>query len=77
MIMTFFIRDNNNSYPEPCDVASTKIIKNKKTFYFGALWGVYKPTDAIEYLNADEETFNWYEWLKSLGYDIVNDDIIT
>lgn len=74
MIMTFFIRDNNNSYPEPCDVASIKLIKGKKTFYFGALWGDYKPTDAIEHLIADEKDFSWYEWLKSLGYDVVPEE---
>lgn len=77
MKITYFIRDNNNTYPELCDVASAKIIKDKKIFYYGALWGIHKPTDAIEYVSVDEETFDSYEWLKKLGYDIVNDDTIT
>lgn len=74
MIMTYFIRDNNNPYPESCDVAAIKLTKDNKTFYFGALWGSHEPTDAIKYLVEDEKTFNWYEWLKSLGYEVIPEE---
>lgn len=71
MKITYFIRNNNNSYPEPCDVASIKIIKGKKIFYYGALWGIHNPTDAIECRTEDVDNFDCYSWLKSLGYDCV------
>ena len=74
MIMTFFIRDNNNSYPEPCDVASIKLIKGNKTFYFGSLWGSHTPSDSLECKIEDEKNFSWYEWLKSLGYEVVPEE---
>lgn len=72
MKITLFIRDNNNPYPETCDVASVKIKKNNKIFYFGSQWGEHNPTDSIEsaVFDLEKEELDSYTWLKNLGYDV-------
>lgn len=73
MEITYFIRNNNNSYSEPCDVASIKITKNNKIYYVGARWGWHIPSDVIESKQADVDKLGFHEWIDSLGYTIVEE----
>lgn len=71
MNVTYFIRDNNNTYSEPCDTASVKLVKNNQTYYGGAQWGHHKPNNIIDFINADCNKLYFNSWLSSLGYEVV------
>lgn len=75
MKITYFIRDNNNNYSELCNIASIELTKNKKTYYLGCQWGENNPTDAIECIITEPEILESTQWLNSLGYEIVQQQI--
>ena len=47
------------------------IMKNNKIFYYGAQWGTHVPTNVVDFITEEVESFNLYEWLLSLGYNSV------
>ena len=71
MDITYFIRNNNNSYNEVCDVASIKVVKNNQIYYGGVQWGHHEPIDAIEFIKTNCDQIRFHEWLNSVGYEIV------
>lgn len=71
MQITYYIRNNDNSYNEFCDKAMIKIKKNNQIFYGGVQWGHHSPTDIIEYIQADANEISFYGWVSSLDYTIV------
>lgn len=72
MKITYFIRNNNNEYNEPCSVASIKITKDGKIYYAGGSWGENNPTDALEFIITTPEELGFYSWLDSLAYQVVS-----
>lgn len=73
--ITYYIRNNDNSYNEFCDKATIKITKNNKIFYGGVQWGWHNPTDTIDYIQADANELNFYIWINSLGYSIAEEPL--
>tara|TARA_R110000851_G_scaffold78207_2_gene172487 strand:+ start:1489 stop:1761 length:273 start_codon:yes stop_codon:yes gene_type:complete len=78
MIETIFLRNNNDQYDEPCDVAGVpvqKISKNpsapSSTVYIGMRAGVHEPTDCITY--AHVETAGAWIWAAGQGYESMPD----
>jgi len=70
-MITYFIRDNNNTYSEVCDAAGMKLKKNNKFYYGGVQWGDHKPTDVIEYITTTPEQKKFEDWCQTLGYEFV------
>ena len=75
MKITYFIRNNNNEYSEPCGVASIKITKDNKVYYAGGSWGENSPTDTIEFIITTPEELGFYNWLDNLGYHVVPTEV--
>ena len=71
MKITYFIRNNDNEYSEPCSIASIEITKNGKTFYAGGSWGENNPTDSVVSVITTPEELDFYSWIDSLGYTVV------
>jgi len=71
MKITYFIRNNDNEYNEPCGVATIKITKGGKVYYAGGSWGENNPTDAIEFIITTPEDLGFYNWIDNLGYQVV------
>lgn len=76
MDVTYFIRNNNNSYQEFCDVATIRLIKNEQTYYGGISWGHHQPTNIIEYINTDCNQINFNSWVNSMQYEIVVEELM-
>ena len=74
MNITYFIRDNDDFYPEPCDKASIKIKKDNKIYYCAACWGSHSPSNIIHFIVANPNELNLLDWIISLGYEPVVDE---
>ena len=75
MNITYFIRDNDNYYSETCDKASIKIKKDNKIYYCAACWGSHTPTNVVNFIVVDPDKLNFLDWLISLGYVIVEEQV--
>ena len=73
MKVTYFIRNNDNEYSEFCSKASIKLKKGTKIFYGGVQVGEHNPSSVIEFIIADLEQTNFYDWIESLGYSIIEE----
>ena len=71
MNITYFIRNNDNEYPEACNKATIKLTKNNSTFYGGAQWGQHTPSGVVDYINANCDELMFIVWANSLGYEMV------
>lgn len=74
MLITYFIRNNNNEYSEMCNKATIQILKNGKVYYAGAQWGQHIPTDAIEYECITIGQMSCHKWFRSKGYHYEGED---
>ena len=75
MQVTYFIRNNDNEYNEFCSKASIKLKKGTKIYYGGVQIGEHNPSDVVDFIVADLEQLNFYDWLSSLGYSVVQEPI--
>jgi len=75
MNITYFIRDNDNYYSEPCDKASIKIKKDNKIYYCAACWGSHAPTDVVNFIVTDPDNLNLLDWLNSLSYIVIKEEV--
>lgn len=71
MNITYFIRDNNNTYSEPCSCASIELSKDGKTYFGGAQWGFHAPSNVVQFINVDCDQVSFNKWVASLGYEII------
>ena len=75
MNITYFIRDNDNFYPEPCDKASAKIKKDNKIYYCAACWGSHTPTNVVNFIVTNPNDLNLLDWINSLGYSVIEEEV--
>lgn len=76
MEMTYFIRDNNNEYPELCSRATIKLQKDKKIYYGGVQWGSTQPSNCVLYVTTLLNDKSFDEWILSNGYERIVEEII-
>jgi len=76
MDITYYIRNDNNTYAEPCSCASIKLSKNNKIYYGGAQWGFHTPSNIVDFINVNCDEVSFNQWVNSLGFSIIIEELI-
>jgi len=68
MEITYFIRNNNNEYPELCSKATIKLQKNNQIYYGGVQWGSIQPSNCVIYISTLLDNLSFDDWIETNGY---------